>query len=160
MTGITPATLLRGIAAAGLVIAWGWLAHAASAGKGDSNLAVAVASAPLLAIVVILLWRVGRKWWLIAGALALVGTLAWHWQALRHNVALLYCLQHVGTNLALGLLFGRSLFGPGESLVTRFARLAHHGVLSDAQLRYTRQVTIASANCPFSFSGAFAWAIG
>mgnify|MGYP003388794703 FL=1 len=49
MTGITPATLLRGIAAAGLVIAWGWLAHAASAGKGDSNLAVAVASAPLLA---------------------------------------------------------------------------------------------------------------
>jgi uncharacterized membrane protein len=143
MTGITPATLLRGIAAAGLVIAWGWLAHAASAGKGDSNLAVAVASAPLLAIVVILLWRVGRKWWLIAGALAVVGTLAWHWQALRHNVALLYCLQHVGTNLALGLLFGRSLFGPGESLVTRFARLAHHGVLSDAQLRYTRQVTIA-----------------
>jgi acyl carrier protein len=70
MTGITPATLLRGIAAAGLVIAWGWLAHAASAGEGDSNLAVAVASAPLLAIVVILLWRVGRKWWLIAGALA------------------------------------------------------------------------------------------
>lgn len=143
MTGITPATLLRGIAVAGLVIAWGWLAHVASAGNGDSDLAVAVAATPLLAIVVILLWRVGGAWWLVAGTLAVVGLLAWHWQALRQNVALLYCLQHVGTNLALGVLFGRSLFGGGESLVTRFARLAHHGVLSDAQLRYTRQVTIA-----------------
>ena len=135
--------LLRGLGVGGLLIAWAWLAHEASAGEGGSDLAVVLASSPLLAIVVILLWRVGKPRWLIAGGLVALAGLAWHWQMLRQNVALLYYLQQVGANLVFGLLFGRSLFGGGEALVTRFARLAHHGVLSPAQCRYTRQVTIA-----------------
>jgi acyl-coenzyme A synthetase/AMP-(fatty) acid ligase len=143
MTGITSASLLRGLSVTGLLIAWAWLAHDASAGAGGSDLAVAMASTWMLAIIVILLWRVGKPWWLIAGGLAVVVILPWHWQTLRQNVAMLYYLQHVGTNLTLGLLFGCSLFGQGEALVTRFARLAHHGVLSEAQFFYTRQVTIA-----------------
>lgn len=145
MTVITPAKLLRVSSLSGLLIAWTWLAHETSAGESASDLAVAVASAPIVAVVVLLLWRVDpRQRWLSAtGGLAATLMLAWQWQALRHNVALLYYLQHAGTNLALGLLFGRSLIGPGEPLVTRFARLAHYGVVSDAQVRYTRQVTIA-----------------
>lgn len=145
MTVITPANLLRVSSLAGLLIAWTWLAHETSAGESASDLAVAVASAPIVAVVVLLLWRVDpRQRWLPAtGGLAATLILAWQWQALRHNVSLLYYLQHAGTNLALGLLFGRSLIGQGEPLVTRFARLAHHGVVSDAQMRYTRQVTIA-----------------
>ena len=143
MTDITPASLLRGLGVTGLLVAWAWLAHEASAGTGGSDLAVAMASTWMLAVVFILLWRVGKPRWLIAGGLAVVVILAWHWQTLRQNVALLYYLQHVGTNVTLGLLFGHSLFGPGEALVTRFARLAHHGVLSEAQFRYTRQVTVA-----------------
>lgn len=52
-------------------------------------------------------------------------------------------MQHLGTNLALGTLFGRSLIGNGDALVTTFAKLAHDGVISEAKARYTRQVTIA-----------------
>jgi acyl carrier protein len=33
MTGITPASLLRGLSVSGLLIAWAWLAHDASAGR-------------------------------------------------------------------------------------------------------------------------------
>ena len=63
---------------------------------------------------------------------AVLGLLAWLWPALRQNVALLYYVQHLGTNLALATLFGRSLFGPGEALVTQFSRKAHSGVISAA----------------------------
>lgn len=143
MTGLPPGRLLRGLALAGLLIAWAWLAHYTSAGEGDPDLAVALASAPILAVVLLLLGRSGRRWWMLVGTLASLGGLIWYWPELRRNVALLYFLQHLGTNLALAVLFGRSLFGPGEALVTQFARLAHQGVLSTAQARYTRQVTRA-----------------
>lgn len=143
MTGLPPSSLLRGLALAGLLIAWAGLAHYSSAGEGDPDLAVALASAPILAVVVLLLGRSGRRWWVIIGSLFILAGLAWYWPELRRNVALLYFLQHVGTNLALAVLFGRSLFGPGEALVTQFARLAHQGVLSAAQFSYTRQVTLA-----------------
>ena len=91
----------------------------------------------------ILLWRVGNPLWIALGGLAILGLLALSWPSLRENVALLYFVQHVGTNLALGALFGRSLFGGQDSLVTQFAKLAHDGVISPAKARYTRQVTVA-----------------
>jgi uncharacterized membrane protein len=43
----------------------------------------------------------------------------------------------------MAVVFGRTLRGPGESLVTQMARLVHGGVLSARQLVYTRGVTIA-----------------
>jgi len=143
MKAIPPASLLRGCAVGGVLIAWAWLAHEASVGSGDSDLAVALAGSWLLAVVVLLLWRSGKPCWLIAGGLLTVVAALCGWPALRQNVALLYYLQHAGTHLALGLLFGRSLRSAQPPLVTRFASLAHHGVLSDAQRRYTRQVTVA-----------------
>ncbi len=142
MKVFTVAGLLRALGIAVLFIAWAWFAHQASAGEERSDLAVAVACAPLAAIT-ILLWRVGEPRLMIAGSLAMFAVLAWYWPTLRQNVALLYYLQHVGANLALGVLFGRSLFTKGDALVTQFARLARHGRLSDAKFRYTRQVTVA-----------------
>jgi uncharacterized membrane protein len=41
------------------------------------------------------------------------------------------------------VLFARTLTGPGEPLVTQMARRVHAGVLSEAQQRYTRHVTLA-----------------
>jgi uncharacterized membrane protein len=143
MTAVGAAAILRGIAVAALVVAWAALAHLGSAGRMPPDLAAAVALAPLFAAVVILLWRAGSLLWPAAGAVAAAALMAWLWPALRENVALLYFIQHLGTHLALGTLFGRSLTGGHEALVTRFARRAHNGMLSPARTRYTRQVTIA-----------------
>jgi uncharacterized membrane protein len=140
---MTPAKLLRGLALFALAAAWAWLAHQGSAGEGNADFAAALAALPVVAIVVMLLWRVGNPLWIAGGGLAVLGLLAWLWPALRQNVALLYYVQHLGTNLALATLFGRSLFGPREALVTQFSRKAHGGVISAAKARYTRQVTIA-----------------
>lgn len=143
MTGLSPAAILRGIAVGVLVVAWAILAHYGSAGDGPADFSAALATAPMLAFVVILLWRVGQPLLIALGGLAILALLALSWPTLRQNVALLFYVQHLGTNLALGTLFGRSLFGGGDALVTTFAKLAHDGVISPAKARYTRQVTVA-----------------
>lgn len=143
MIGLTPAALLRGLAVGVLIIAWAALAHYGSAGGAPADFSVALASAPIVALVVILLWRVGHPLWIALGGLAMLGLLALAWPTLRQNVALLYYLQHLATNLALGALFGRSLFAGREPLVTHFAKLAHDGVISAVKARYTRRVTVA-----------------
>lgn len=143
MTAVTPVAILRGLALGVLVIAWAWLAHDGSAAEGPSDFGAALATSPIVAIAIILLWRVGNPLWLVLGGLAVIASLAWLWPSLRENVALLYFIQHLGTNLALATLFGRSLFGKQPSLVTQFALLAHNGIISEAKARYTRQVTIA-----------------
>lgn len=138
-----PAQLLRGLALAALVVAWVWFAHQGSAGTGNPDFSVALATAPVAVLFVILLWRIAKPLASALGGLAMLGLLAWSWPALRQNIALLYYLQHLGTNLALAALFGHTLFGSHEALVTQFARMAHGGVVSAAQERYSRQVTIA-----------------
>ncbi len=143
MTGLSPAAILRGIAVGVLVVAWAILAHYGSAGDGPADFSAALATAPMLAFVVILLWRVGQPLLIALGGLLILALLALSWPTLRQNVALLFYIQHLGTNLALGTLFGRSLFGGGDALVTTFAKLAHDGVISPAKARYTRQVTVA-----------------
>lgn len=143
MKGLTPAAFLRGLAVGGLIVAWAALAHYGSADNAPTDLSAAVATAPVLALVIILLWRVGSTLWLVLGGLGILLLLAVNWPLLRHNVALMYYLQHLATNLALAALFGRSLLGTHEALVTQFARMAHHNVISAAKARYTRQVTVA-----------------
>lgn len=140
---ITPAKLLRGLVLLCLVVAWALLAHHGSTGESNPDFSAALATAPIVAIVVMLLWRVGNPLWIGLGGLAVLALLATAWPYLRQNVALLYYVQHVGTNLALGTLFGRSLLGQRLALVTQFAKVAHHGEISPAKARYTRQVTIA-----------------
>ena len=135
--------MLRGLAVGLLVVAWALLSHYGAAGDAPVDISAALATAPIIVLVVILLWRVGNPLWIGLGGLAILALLTLSWPSLRQNVALLYYLQHVGTNLALGALFGRSLFGGQDSLVTQFAKLAHDGVISAAKARYTRQVTIA-----------------
>lgn len=143
MKGLTPAAILRGLAVGGLVVAWALLAHYGSAGNAHSDFSVALTIVPILALLIILLWRVGHAWAIALGGIALLAGLALSWPVLRQNIALLYYLQHLGTNLALAALFGRTLLGGGEALVTHFAKLAHDGQISPAKTRYTRQVTVA-----------------
>jgi uncharacterized membrane protein len=48
-------------------------------------------------------------------------------------------------NLILCLLFARTLFGGGEALISRFARVERGGALPAALARYTRHLTAAWA---------------
>ena len=140
---LTPVQLGRGAAVLGLVVAWAVLSHLSSAGYFNTDFAIAFAVIPALVVVAMLLQRVGSRLVIALVCLALIGATIWIWPELRQNVAMLYFIQHVGTNLALATLFGRTLLGEQEALVTHFARLAHNGVISKAKARYTRQVTKA-----------------
>lgn len=134
--------VVRLLGVAALVVVWALLAHDASSQSSGSDLAVIVAVVSALSLLP-LFWRILHPTRVIVGTLTLGGLLAGFWPDLRHNVALLYYLQHLAIHLVLALLFGRTLFRPGDSLVTQMARLAHEGFLSSVQLRYTRRVTIA-----------------
>ncbi len=132
---------LRAAASALLLLGWIAASHLGSTGRGPVDLHVAVAVAPFLAAVAILFARVARPPVKLLAWLS-VAVLLWSlWVLLRTHVALLYYLQHLGIHLALAALFGASLIGSGEALVTRMARLLSEGDLSPRHWRYTRQVT-------------------
>ena len=143
MNRVSPVAIMRGAGLAFVLIAWAVLAHFNSAGSAVSDVGLALAVAPLLAVVFILLWRVGNVIWMLVGGLGALCLLAWFWAGLRQNVALVYFIQNLGTNLALGALFGRSLLAGRRPLVTQFALFAHNGVITPSVERYTRQVTTA-----------------
>ncbi|MBU1362709.1 MAG: hypothetical protein KKE51_02650 [Gammaproteobacteria bacterium] len=140
---LSPGQLLRGLAVVVFLAVWAFLAHTSSSGKGSADLSVLLGVAPIVAALGLLFWR--NRHPLLTGtvSLALLGGLAWLWPTLRENVALLFFIQHLGTNLALGALFGRSLLGDGEALITQLARAVHQGELSERKRLYTRQATLA-----------------
>ena len=140
---LSPAQLLRGLAVVVFLAAWAFLAHTGSAGEGSGDLSVLLGIAPIVAALVLLLWRSSHPALTGACILAMLGGLAWYWPTLRENIALLFFIQHLGTNLALGTLFGRSLLGDGEALITQLARAVHQGELSERKRLYTRRATLA-----------------
>lgn len=140
---LSPGQLLRGLAVVGFLVAWAVLAHSGSAGQGSPDLSVLLAIAPIGAALGLLLWRASHPLLTAGGIIVLLGGLALLWPTLRQNIPLLFFIQHLGTNLALGTLFGRSLLGGGEALITQLARAVHHGEISPRKRRYTRQATLA-----------------
>ncbi|WP_412478388.1 hypothetical protein [Azonexus sp. IMCC34839] len=137
------AQALRSLALVALLIAWAAAAHFGSAGAGSPDINAAIGVSPIVFILGLLVWRLLNPFTRLLGALAVGALLAWLWPALRQNVALLYLIQHIGSNLALGVFFGRTLLGDGEPLITRIARVAMQRPLSERKQRYTRQVTAA-----------------
>jgi uncharacterized membrane protein len=132
---------LRPAASALLVLGWIAASHLGSIGRGPVDLHVAVAVAPFLVALAILFARVARPALKLLAWLTMAALLWGLWPLLRTQVALLYYLQHLGMHLAMAALFGASLLGSGEALVTRMARFVSEGDLSPHHLRYTRQVT-------------------
>jgi hypothetical protein len=114
---VSPAQLLRVLAVVVFLVAWAVLAHFGTAGESHPDLSVLLGVAPIIAALGLLLWR-SRHPLLTGGGIALMlGGLAWLWPTLRQNIPLLFFVQHVGTNLALATLFGRSLLGDGDFLL-------------------------------------------
>jgi uncharacterized membrane protein len=135
--------LLRAVGAGALAVAWAVASYFNSASGQPSGWGVALALAPLSLVAVVGLWRMPQRWLAALTALLLMGLLAWLWPLMSQRIATLYFLEHFGVYTLLSLLFARTLVGPGEPLVTQLARRVHGGHLSDKQVRYTRQVTIA-----------------
>ena len=135
--------LLRGLAVVVFLAVWAFLAHISSAGEGSGDLSVLLGIFPIVAALGLLIWRSRHLLLTSTVVIAMLGGLAWLWPTLRQNIALLFFIQHLGTNLALGTLFGRSLLGGGEALITQLARAVHQCELSERKQRYTRQATLA-----------------
>lgn len=136
-------TVLRNLGVLLLMAAWVVAAHVGSAGWGNADFNAVVAVVPIAAALLMALWRVPQVGRRALGVLAILVLLAWGWPQLRHNVPLLYYLQHLGIHVALGVLFGKSLLGPGDALITRMARRIFAHELSARKVRYTRNVTLA-----------------
>jgi uncharacterized membrane protein len=117
------------------------LAHYSSASADAGTWAILLAAAPMA---VIGFGIARRSAWGITLWIAALAALAWLWPHLQHHVGWMYFLQHLGVNLALGLLFGRSLAGGKQPLCTTFATFVHP-VMNSGLLTYTRQVTQAWA---------------
>ena len=119
--------------------AFGYFVAAAPPPAGIA--AVALAVGPLVVVILI----VGRRSHfplalaLCAAACALLWVNA---EAIGRHLGLVYFIQHICTNAALALLFGRSLAPEREPLCTRFATMVR-GPLPPRVARYTRQVTVA-----------------
>ncbi|WP_018990118.1 COG4648 family protein [Aromatoleum toluclasticum] len=132
----------RGLAIAVVVIAWAVAAHYTSALVDESSWGALLAIAPFAVIAAGFAWQSTRRGLMLALLAAATLALALAWPTLARNVGWLYFVQHVGTNLLLGLGFGRTLAAGHEPLCTRVARTIH-GAVSPALARYTRQVTVA-----------------
>jgi uncharacterized membrane protein len=102
----------------------------------------AIASAAGMACAAV--WTTRARWWLVA----LVVAAAFVFWAARERFAFdtrwLYLLQHAGAHAALAVVFGRSLAGGCEPLVTRIA-VAVQGPQPPDILSYTRSVTVVWA---------------
>lgn len=132
---------LRGAAVAGLVFCWMVAAHWGSDTLGNPNLRLALAVSPLIVAGAMIFVTHAGRWWAWALAVLLAGGLWTLWPVLRINVPLVYYLQHLGTHLALAVMFGRTLMGPGDALITRMSRFILGEHLSERNIRYTRKLT-------------------
>lgn len=132
-------------AAATVLLLLGWIlaSHLGSTGRGPMDLHVGVAIAPLIAAYGIAVSRLPRPLLQALAWLAAAVALTALWPVLRTQVATLYFLQHFGVHAALAALFGLSLLGPGDALITRLARVVVSPELSPRNLRYTRWATVA-----------------
>ena len=140
---MTAFMVLRNLGVLLLMAAWVVAAHVGSAGWGNADFNALVAVLPMAVATLMALWRWPQWAVRVAGTLGLVALVAWFWPQLRHNVPLLYYLQHLGIHVALGVLFGKSLLGSGDALITRMARRIFARELSERKVRYTRNVTLA-----------------
>lgn len=138
---------IRWIIIAAGAIAYPVLAHysaATSAATTLPSLGVAVSLAPALVILLWITWRSPRRRAMVVlcGGVTL---LLWNfWGLLERNFSWVYFLQHAGTYAMLAAMFGATLVNGRQALCTRFAEMVH-GSLSPADVRYSRQVTLAWA---------------
>jgi uncharacterized membrane protein len=120
------------------------VAHLLTTAREPGALGALASLAPWALLALAVAWRSAHRV-LAFAASALLAALAWrYWDALEHNTAWMYYLQHIAMFIALGAAFALTLRSGREALCTRFAR-AVEGALSPGATAYTRVVTLAWA---------------
>jgi uncharacterized membrane protein len=129
--------LAAGVAGVAYVLASHWLMTRAPASSWS---ALAIVG-PMLALATFLAWQRGQR---LLAALALLATLALTWHAWRGGglaPGSIYVAQHVAIHVLLAFVFGLTLVGGRESLVTALARRVH-GTMTPTMAAYSRKVTV------------------
>lgn len=139
---MTPGQRTRISAALALAVAFAILAHFALVGELTPTVGALLSLAPVAILVAWAARRARHRSLALLGAGAAAIGLWLGWSALERHFASLFFVEHAGANLALAIVFGRTLVGPREPLCTRFARMVH-GTLPPEVVRYARQVTVA-----------------
>ncbi|KUZ14016.1 hypothetical protein WL93_00350 [Burkholderia diffusa] len=138
----SPLDIARGVGAVAAVAAYQIGAHYAAATPGAHGFGLAMALVPPLLLALGAALRSPRRGWLVsAWLLAAVALWAGRTPLARHFEWGLY-LEHASFNLAMALLFGRTLAAGQVPLCTRFATMIH-GTITPAVARYTRRITLA-----------------
>jgi uncharacterized membrane protein len=135
-------TLAGSAMAVAAVVGYQIGAHYAVATPGAHGFGLAMALVPPLVLAFGAAARSPRRAWLLP-LWTLVAVSLWVARTMlaRHFEWGLY-LEHVSFNLAMALLFGRTLAGGQVPLCTQFATTMQ-GTLTPAVARYTRQITLA-----------------
>jgi uncharacterized membrane protein len=134
--------LARGATACGALAACELGTHYAASTPGAQGLGLMVVIAPLLAIAFAAAARTRQRVWLLplwalgCGALWLLrAPLGRHFEWGAY-------FEHLGFNLAMAYVFGRTLAAGRRPLCSQFAAMVH-GTLTPAVAHYTRQITVA-----------------
>lgn len=133
----------RWIVFAALAAGYALLAHHSMA-TDSAGLGTPLALAPLAVAAFSLAWHSARRIAMLLLVLAACGALAMEWSTLQRHFGMIYWIEHAGTELLLGIAFGRTLAAGREPMCTYFARIAH-GTMTPELARYSRTVTKAWA---------------
>lgn len=132
----------RWLGIAVLAIGYPLLAHYTNESAHHGNLGALVAIAPVVLTTLVLAWRSSRRLPMLGMVLLLCVALWAGWTTLEHHFGVVYWLQNAGIQLALCIIFGRTLMAGQKPLCTRFAE-AVHAPLTLQHENYARQVTVA-----------------
>lgn len=132
------ARLLAGAAAA---LGYAAASHALMTRAQESPWALAIVLGPLVVLGIVALWRSGHRALAAACTAGALFIVARAWTGDGVPARWLYLAQHAGVHFALGLWFGSTLRGGGDSLITGLARKVH-GSLTPAMAAYTRGLTL------------------
>lgn len=120
-----------------------WLGHLGSISAHPPAITLITGLLPPWGIALLLAWHARARVLWLALLVLVSAALLLNLEALRHNTAWVYFVQHAGTYALLGLSFGRTLFGRHEeAFCSRIASFAQ-GSLAPPVARYTWQVTLA-----------------
>ena len=134
---------LRKVLIAAASAAYVVLGFVAAISDDPPLIALIVGVVPMFAIALTTAWNSRARVLLVPLCLVLGVVFVLNLEFLRTHVAWLYFVQHAGTMLSLGVMFGATLGSDESALCSRIACFALSSRPDDKYLHYTWKVTLA-----------------